>query len=168
MTLLTRIVRRATLWAASISGILLNAVMLVLVANVILRFLGIPILGMYEIMGTLSVMLLGLSLADAQRQKQNVAIDLLTSRLRPRAQNAIAAFTTILSFVVFAVIAVALIRYAGFQLETGTASELLRIPTWPSLVALIIGIVLTLGVLLIDFTRQAGSLVTGDQKKEIW
>src|SRR5690606_14534141 len=125
MNLATRIVRAATLGAAGISGVLLSAVMLMLVANIVLRLLGMPILGMYEVMASASVMMLGLSLADAQREKQNVAIDLVITRFPRRVQNAIAAFTTALSCVVFAVIALALIRYAGFQIDTGTTSELL-------------------------------------------
>src|SRR5690606_39878327 len=115
-----------------------------------------------------SVMMLGLSLADAQRQKQNVAIDLVTARLPKRVQNAIAVFTTLLSGIVFAVIAIALMRYAGFQIDTGTTSELLRLPTWPALVALTVGIILVLCVLLVDLARQSESLITGVQKKEIW
>ncbi len=168
MSLVTRLVRAATLGAAGVSGVLLSAVMLMLVANVVLRLLGMPILGMYEIMASASVMMLGLSLADAQRQKQNVAIDLVTARLPKRVQNAIAVFTTLLSGIVFAVIAIALMRYAGFQIDTGTTSELLRLPTWPALVALTVGIILVLCVLLVDLARQSESLITGVQKKEIW
>lgn len=168
MSTFTRIVRWLTLLGLGASGLLLHAVILVIMANVVLRLLGMPIIGLYEIMAALTVMLLGLSLGDSQRDKQHVAIDLLTEKFGKRVQNGLAVLMTILSAMVFAVIAFALFRYASFQFAAGTTSDLLGLPTWPSLSALIAGVVLLLLVLLVDLWRQGRSSFTDIQKEEIW
>ena len=168
MNIVTRAIRGATLVGMALSGVILNLAVLLLVANVVLRFFGIQILGLYEILTALTVVMLGLSLGDSQREKQHVAIDLLTAKFPQRLQDALALVMTLLSIAVFAAIALALARYAGFQIKAATASEILKVPTWPALSALILGLVLLLVVLLVDGYRQGSSLLTGVRKKEIW
>lgn len=169
MHTVTRLIRGATLVGLTISGVIMNVVMLLLVANVALRFFGIQILGLYEILTALTVVLLGLSLADAQREKQHVAIDLLTAKLPQRMQDALGVVTTLIAVAVFTVIAIALTRYAGFQITAATASELLRIPSWPTLSLLIGGIVLLVLTLLIDASRRARSAFPGIKRlEETW
>src|SRR4051794_5083088 len=123
MSITNRIVRWATLLGAGASGLLLNVVILIIMANVVMRLLGMPIAGLYEIMAALSVMVLGLGLGDSQREKQHVAIDILTEKFGQRARNGIAVLTTFLSIIVFSVITLALFRYASFQFAAGTASD---------------------------------------------
>lgn len=152
---LTRVIRGITLLSVTVSGVILNVVMLLLVANVVLRLLNRPILGLYEVLTACTVVLLGLSLGDSQREKQHVAIDLVTARFPPRVQTGLVALTTALSVIVFTMIAVALLRYAALQVQAATASEILRIPTWPALAALIFGIFLLVSVLAVDLIRSA-------------
>ncbi|WP_165384177.1 TRAP transporter small permease [Leucobacter triazinivorans] len=168
MNTVTRVIRGATLAALALSGSILTLLVLLLVSNVVLRFFGIQILGLYEILTALTVVMLGMSLGDSQREKQHVAIDLLTSKFSQRVQDALAVIMTLLSIVVVAVVAVALARYARFQITAAAASEILRVPTWPALSALILGFALLAIVLLIDGTRRATSLLTGVRTKEIW
>lgn len=168
MNTLTRTIRWLTLLGLGVSGVLLHAVILIIMANVVLRLLGMPIIGLYEIMAALTVMVLGLSLADSQREKQHVAIDILTEKFDKRVQDGLAVLTTVLSTMVFAVITLALLRYASFQFAAGTTSDLLGLPSWPSLSALIAGFVLLLLVLLGDLWRQGTSSLTNSRKEETW
>ena len=165
---ITRVVRCGTLLGVGASGVLLNVVILLIMANVVLRLVGLPIAGLYEIMAALSVMVLGLSLGDSQREKQHVAIDILTEKFSTRVQNGLSVLTTVLTIIVFSIITLAIIRYTSFQVAAGTASDLLSLPTWPSLAALIVGMVLLLLALLVDLWRRSSSLLTGVQKEEIW
>lgn len=168
MNLITRAVRWGTLVGLSVSGLILNTVMLLLVSNVLLRFIGVQILGLYELLTALNVVLLGFSLADSQREKQHVAINLLTSRFPRRVQDAVAALMTSFAVVVFSVVAFALLRYSSLQIQTETASELLSIPSWPPLGALIVGVMLLILTLLVDGYRQATAFTTGTKTEEIW
>lgn len=158
MHILTRSIRVATLAGMTVSGVLLIAVMGLLVANVAVRLFGDQILGLYEVLAALSVVLLGLSLGDSQREKQHVTIDLVAERMPRPVQHAVAILTTAFSIVVFVFITVALVRYASLQVRAAVASELLKLPSWPALVLLIAGIVLLIAVLCIDGFRRAHSL----------
>lgn len=168
MNFVTRAVRGATQAGMTLSGVILSLVIVLLVANVLLRFFGIQILGLYELLTPMTVVLLGLSLGDSQREKQHVSIDLLTAKFNPRVQRVLSVLTTAFSITVFAVIVIALVRYASFQVKAGSASEILKIPTWPTLLALICGMVLLLLTLLVDLYRQGTAVFTGVDKKEIW
>lgn len=168
MNVCTRLIRGATLAGVGISSVLLIITTLLLVANVALRYIGIQILGLYEILGAVTVGLLGLSLGDSQRRKQHVAIDILTVRLPATIQRIIGVFTLSVSFLIFAFILVALIRYSTFQTAAATASEILQIPTWPALTALIAGMALLLFALAEDIRRETNSLVTGQAVEEVW
>lgn len=168
MHILTRSVRGATLAGMAASGVLLLLVMTLLVANVAFRLLGDQILGLYEVLSALSVVLLGLSLGDSQREKQHVTIDLVTERLPRRVQHIIGVCTTAFSIVVFVLITVALVRYATLQVRAAVASELLQLPSWPALVLLIIGVILLIAALCVDGFRRAGAIGSRPELEERW
>lgn len=168
MKLVTPIVRGATTVEEEGAALLLYGMMATIVLNVTLRFLGMPLAALYEIMSALIAAIIGLSIAGSQRNKAHLAIDLLTKMLPQRAQSIIAMFLTIISVAFWVMVVFGLIRYTSLQITSGSASDILGLPTWPQLVVMIIGLIVLILVFLVDLTRQTRSAVTGKEVEAVW
>ena len=70
-------------WGASI----LVLMMLLTVADVVLRFLGKPITGTYELMGFSGALVIGFALAQTTLDDAHVAMDIVTQKLSPERQD---------------------------------------------------------------------------------
>src|SRR5699024_6156938 len=109
--------------------------------------------GTYEMVSVIGVAVGGLALAEAQAQKSHVAVDILVVRLPKKLQLFIAAIVTVGSIVLFAYLAYGLWSYGNVQRLTGTATEQLGIPEWPSVLSLLIGVIGLVLVLFGDLVR---------------
>jgi len=91
---------------AGLAAAALLLMVLVTVGNIGLRVAATPYNGTYEIVGMLSVLVSGLALAEAQRHKTHIAIDLVMSRRSVRVQLLVGAVVTAVSAVMFALVVV--------------------------------------------------------------
>ena len=148
-------VNRGLAWGA---GLALIAMMVFTVADMVLRALGRPVAGSYEIIGWLSAAAMALALGYTQQHRGHVAIDLLTTRLQGRARAAVELLTSLLALLLFAALAWYLARYGRVLHETGSLSETLKAIVYPWVYVVAAGAAGLALALLVDFLRSVARL----------
>lgn len=149
------LVNRGLAWAA---GITLVGTMLFTVADMVLRSLGRPIAGSYEIIGWLSAAAMSLALGYAQMHRSHVAIDLVVNSFGERVRAGVEAATAFCALALFAVTAWYVATY-GIELEdSGSLSETLKAAVYPWVYVVAAGAAGLTLALLVDFLRSAGRL----------
>lgn len=164
--ILPRVIPAIARSSAAVAGVALLLVVVLLVSGIVLRLLGTPIAATYEVMGLLSVVVLGLSFGDGQVAKAHVSIDLFTARLNKPTQLVVEAVITLLSVVVFIVVMYSLWGYGLAQTKTGSTTELLKVPTWPWVFVLMFGFGVVVLALVRDFVRIIQAWITKTPQEE--
>ncbi|AYY14996.1 TRAP transporter small permease [Actinobacteria bacterium YIM 96077] len=136
----TRGVDTVTRSLAAIAGVVLLLMLVLTVGNIGLRLVASPYHGTFEIVGLLAVIVNGFALAEAQRSKSHIAIDLVMSRLSMRLQLYVGALVTAVSVVLFGLLAQQLVSYGMNLRDQGAVTESLRLPYWPFSLALAAGV----------------------------
>ena len=152
---------------AGLAAAALLLMVLVTVTNIGLRVVATPYNGTYEIVGMLSVLVSGLALAEAQRHKAHIAIDLVMNRRSVRTQLLVGAVVTAVSAVMFGLLAQQLVTYGLNLRDRGAATESLRLPYWPLSLALAAG-VLVLALALVSDLIQIGRNLRSRTPESIW
>lgn len=168
MTALTRVSTRMAAALSVVAGVALMATIVLLLTNVVFRLLGSPLQGTYELVQLLAVVVLGLALAGAQVDRAHVAIDLAMKGRPLNVQLLAGAGVTVLSILIFGLLAVALWRYGQNQLAVGSGTESLGIPLWPWVMALMLGVVALVLVLVSDLVRILVAARTKDTSDLPW
>jgi TRAP-type C4-dicarboxylate transport system permease small subunit len=148
LNIFERITRGCTL----ISSAFLIAVMLIIVANVVVRFFGRIIPGHYELVSLLIVVSVAFTLSYTALHQGHIAMKLIISRVSRRKQIIIGAVTTILSIVVWGAItwaSIAVINEKGLS----EVSNMLLIPYLPFRCVWVLGLSLFCLVLLSDLLK---------------
>ena len=128
MNRLVRLERWLCLAGLGVAGALLCALVLLSGANVFGRLLGHPIGGSYEISGFLGALIAALALADTQRKRGHVELDMFTKRYKPLVKRLVGAFNMLCGFALLLVLAIQQINRAKRLLAAGELSETLRLP----------------------------------------
>jgi len=128
--------------------------MLITVADVVLRMFRCPILGTYELVGFTGAVVISFSLPYTSIQKGHIAVEFLVQRLPWIARVVINIINSLISFVLFGVISWQSAVYAGSLRATGEVSSTLQMPTYPFLYGITVGCALLCVVLFIEFLRQ--------------
>ena len=108
----------------------LTAMMLVTVADVVLRSFRRPITGTYELVGFLGAVAIGFSLPQTSLDRGQVLMDFLTGRLPAGAGRALGAFSRLLGASLFATLAWSLASMGADLRRTGDETPLLHLPLW--------------------------------------
>jgi TRAP-type C4-dicarboxylate transport system permease small subunit len=136
-----------------IGAVLLMAMMFMTTLDVILRSVfNITMLGTYsyEATGFMMITLVFLAVGSCQVKKGHVNIDLALNLFPKRSKSVINSFTLLVSLVFFAIFGWQSVVRALDLHNSGNISTALRIPTYPFLILIAIGIFLLCLVLLID------------------
>jgi TRAP-type C4-dicarboxylate transport system permease small subunit len=143
---------------AGIAGLLLVGMMLFTVADMVLRALGRPVAGSYEVIGWLSAAAMALALGYTQMHRGHVSIDLVVTRLGGRPRAVVALATHVIALLLFGAVTAYVARYGQVLQASGSLSETLKaiVHPWVYVVALGAG-GLTLA-LLVEVVRSAGRL----------
>jgi TRAP-type C4-dicarboxylate transport system permease small subunit len=112
-------------WAG---GAALASMMLVTVADVVLRSFRRPITGTYELVGFLGAVAIGFSLPQTSLDRGQVLMDFATRRLPPRAGRALHALTRAIGAGLFALIAWNLFAMGMDLRRSGDETPLLHLP----------------------------------------
>lgn len=112
-------------WAGAFA---LAGMMLVTVADVILRSFKSPITGTYELVGFLGAAALGFSLPQTSLDKGQVVMDFVTSRVSPRAARVLLVLTRAIGAGLFALISWNLLAMGASLQRTGDETPLLHLP----------------------------------------
>ncbi|TAN54607.1 MAG: TRAP transporter small permease subunit [Betaproteobacteria bacterium] len=147
------LVNRALAW---IAGIALVAMMLFAVADMVLRALGRPVAGSYEVIGWLSASAMALALGYTQLHRGHVSITLLKDHLGARTQATIDLLMSLLALLLFGTVAWYVARYARTLQTTGSLSETLKAIVYPWVYVVAAGSAGLALALLIDVLRSAG------------
>lgn len=134
-------------WAAAASIV---AMMLLTVADVVLRLFRMPIPGTYEMVGFLGAFIIAFSLAYTASEKGHITVDVLVQLFPRKVQAFLDAFNELAGAVFFGLIALAGMHAAGDIRNSGEVSLTLELPIHPILYGIAAGCALLALILLRD------------------
>jgi TRAP-type C4-dicarboxylate transport system permease small subunit len=140
------------------SGVLL-VMMSLTVINVLVRPFYRSILGVPEIVEYGFVVVVGFGLAYVAVVKGNVAVELLASHFKPRAQAACDILSNLVGLGVFSVIVWQSAVYGWNKGQTGELSPILEFPLLPVRLVIVLGGTVLCLVLLIHLVKAIAKLV---------
>lgn len=133
-----------------VAGMVLVFMMLLVVADVIMRSFGRPIVGTYELVSVAGAVVIGFALPQASREKAHVTIDFLVQGSTGVPRVATLVFNKVLSVGLFLFLGWYLVLKANHLLRSGDVSMTLRIPTHYITYALSLICFIEAFVLLVD------------------
>ena len=145
---------RGLIW---IAGASLCVMVVVSCANMLLRFLGYPLKGTYELLGLCGAVLAAFALGTTQKQGGHIEVDLLQSVLPRKINRLLKLVADLASAAFFSLICWQLIVLALSLRESGEVSETLHLPYYPVVLTVALGVF----SLLLVFLRQILDLATG-------
>jgi TRAP-type C4-dicarboxylate transport system permease small subunit len=123
-----RQVARVMYW---IAGAALAAMMFLTVADVILRYFKMPIVGTYEIVSMLGAIVIGFAVPQTTLERGHVLMDFITGRLPFAAQRVLHLVTRLLAVLTFYIIGWNLYKLGNDLRQTGQVSLTLKFPEYP-------------------------------------
>lgn len=127
-----QVVNKVMDWVA---GTALIAIMLLTTCDVVLRYLGHPILGSYDMVSFGAAFVIGFALPRTSWEKMHIAVDILVEKF-PHRRFIVDIITRAMAFTLFVLIGWNLVKLgAGFS-ETGEETLTLGIPLFPIAYAL--------------------------------
>lgn len=161
---LIMIERRLCVTGAVLSGSLLVTLVALSGANVVFRLAGRPLSASFELSGFCGALLAALALADTQRKRGHVELDLFTRTYSPLARRWIGAFNVLAGAVLVGLLGCQLVNRAGTLLRAGEVSETLKLPyPW-----LMYGAAAGLFLLAASFLTDFVMLVLGHTDKDAY
>lgn len=119
-----------------IGGTVLVFMMLLTVADVILRYLRKPILGTYELVSLAGAIVVGFAMPHSSWQKTHVTVDMLLDNMEKTRRNVLQIITRIMGFLLFLIVGVNLIDMGTTLTQTRESTLTLVIPLYPFVYAL--------------------------------
>ncbi|MFH0824129.1 MAG: TRAP transporter small permease [Pseudomonadota bacterium] len=113
------------------AAVLLTVMMLLTVIDVVLRYLGRPITGTFELMAFGGALVTGLALAQSSLDDAQVNVDILYSAASEGVQKALLVFNKLLGIGIFALVTWALVEKGNDLYVTGEVSLTLHVPYYP-------------------------------------
>ncbi len=105
--------------------------MLLTVTDVILRAVGRPFVGTYEVVALLLALVIGFCFPSVSLDRGNVYMEVVLDRVSPRKRAILNTFTRILGIILFAFIAYNLLTVGKEFHRSGEVTATLRIPFYP-------------------------------------
>ena len=136
-----------------LAGLSMVAMMCLLAADIVLRLLRMPIPGASELVGFLGAVAAGFALAQTTLDHGHVAVELVVRRLPAGAQKAVYAAVTLLSIVLFALLAWECVGYGNDLKTSGEVSMDLQLPFYPVLYGLSFSAFMVCLVLAVEMGR---------------
>lgn len=139
----------------AVSGALLVALVLLSGLNVAFRLAGHPVSASYELSGLFGALIAALALADTQRKRGHVELDLFTRHYSPAARRWAGAFNVFAGAVLVILLGCQLANRAGVLLRAGEVSETLKLPYPWLMYGAVFGLFLLGASFLTDFVLLA-------------
>ena len=136
-----------------VSALCIVGMMLLTSSDVMLRYLGYPIKGTYDIVGMLGALVVALPIARTQVLNRHVSMDFMAQRKSRLARGIAQLIAFVLGIAVYALIAWQLIAFARKLQSIGRVSDTMEIPLYPFVYAIAVAFMLTCLVLLVQFYR---------------
>lgn len=127
--------------------------MLLTAADVVLRYLKMPIVGTYELVSFAGALVIGCALPQTSWQRTHVTVDVLTERIKKGGQKALRVITRLMAIGFFILLAWNVFDMAKDFYKAGESTLTLAIPMYPLAVALGICCLVECLVLVFDIAR---------------
>ena len=137
----------------SIAAIAVTVMMLMTVADVLLRAGGYPIIGTFEIVALLLALVIGFGIPQVSLDRGHVYMDFLLEKLSIRGKNLMNTFTRLLCLTLFALIGYNLFNVAARFHRSGEVSATIKIPFYPVAYAVAVCCLLECCVFILDIVR---------------
>lgn len=148
-----RIIRSVSRWLNYIAGACIVIMMTIVVIDIILRDIGSPIIGVYEVVGYLGAMVISFALLYTTVNHSNVCISFLVQRFSKRTQAIIDITTGIISVAICFLISYQGVMYGTDLRHVGQISECFRIHYFPFMYVIAFIFVLVGLAFAIDFIK---------------
>jgi len=160
--LLDKISKELSKWFCWIGGLALLSMTGVACLNMLLRPLGTPLTGAYELVGFFGALVVELSLGYAQISRSHISVDILATRYSKRTQRIMNIISSFFCLIFFILVAWQSALYASAIWKRGETSETLRIIYHPFVYVVALCCLLLSLVLLVDFLKSIAT-VKGDK-----
>lgn len=138
-----RWVHRANQLLSGLAGWLMLAMMLLLIADVVSRSFGKPLLLMAELSVFVMMIVIYLGFSRCEEQHEHVRLQFVVNALAPNAKRKLHRFTSFVAVLVIALLLYAVARDAWSSFVTGSAIEgMTDIPIWPTKFIMVVGMVI--------------------------
>lgn len=114
-----------------IGGFALVFMMLITVADTILRMFARPIIGTYELVGLSAAVVLGFSIPYTTSLKGHIVVDFFTMKFSPKVKKFWLTITRILGLFLFAFMSYEMFIMANDLRKSGEVSATLQLPFYP-------------------------------------
>jgi len=131
METLFRILLRVSKILSHVGGAALTFMMFLTVADVLMRAVGRPILGTYELVSLSLAIVIGFTIPKVSLDRGHVYMEILLEKLSERDKAIMNTFTRILGFVLFAIIGYNLFLIGNEFRTSGEVSSTLKLPFFP-------------------------------------
>lgn len=142
----------------------LLTVMVLIVANIIVREPFKPIPGTVEMVEILGAIILGLGVAYCQQKKGHIAVSVLVNRFSERKQALVDSITSVLAIFFMGLLSWEMIRYAGSMLARGYTTGHLEIPIAPFIYVVAAGFIMLALVMFKDFLKAITIALKGSEQ----
>ena len=114
-----------------IAGTALTLMMLLTVADILMRAGGHPILGTYEMVALSLAIVIGFSIPNVSLDRRHVNMDIILDKLSKRNRAIMNTFTRLLCIILFAIISYNLFLIGSEFHTSGEVSSTLKLPFFP-------------------------------------
>ncbi len=115
----------------TIAGIAVTLMMLLTVADVLLRAGGHPIIGTFEVVSLMLALVIGFGIPQVSIDRGHVYMDFLMEKLSRKWRNVMATFTRVLCLILFASIGINLFNVGARFHASGEVTPTVMIPFYP-------------------------------------
>jgi len=136
-----------------IAGISVTVMMLLTVADVLLRAGGHPIIGTYEIVALLLAIVIGFGIPQVSLDRGHVYMEFLLQKLSKNARNMMNTITRIFCLILFAFIGVNLFSVGAAFRASGEVSATIQLPFYPVAYGVAVCCLLECCVFIFDIVR---------------
>jgi TRAP-type C4-dicarboxylate transport system permease small subunit len=149
-------VERLSKWMQAVACVALTFIMLLTVADVVLRLFGMPIVGTFEMVGLSGAIVIGFAIPITSWMRGHIFVDFLYQKFPKAGQDILNSFTRLLGIVLFFLIGWNLFRVAVELYRSGEVTLTRQLPFYPIAYGLGICCFIQCLVLLCDIFKIMG------------
>jgi TRAP-type C4-dicarboxylate transport system permease small subunit len=138
-----------------IAGVALTLIMLLTVADVVLRLFGHPIVGTFEIVGLGGAVIIGFGIPITSFMRGHIFVDFVYQKFSKKGQNVFNIITRLMGIGLFAIIGYNVFVYATELFKSGEVTLTRQLPFYPIAYGLGVCCFIECLVLVVDLVKIA-------------
>jgi len=150
------IIQRLSKWMQGISGFALVFIMMLTVADVVLRSFGHPIVGTFEIVGLGGAVVIGFAIPISSWMRGHIYVDFLIQKFPKAGRNTFDIATRLATIILFSLIAWNLFLYAESLFKSGEVTLTRQLPFYPIAYGMAACCIIQCLVLICDIVKIFG------------